>query len=877
MISNKSGFRSAVVLVVTGVFAALVLTLGNACAGQIARRGLLKPRLLPTPVKIVASDNLTRIGKVEVNLLPGAGRVERYAQTRLIAVSNKLRSKSEPDTGVVTRVFMGVREREAKAGSSIFAQSGLLKTAIPPEGYILLRQDDSQGPCVLILGADPNGVLYGTLTLIDIARNLDGMLPAVLRVEDAPAMKIRFMPSIIRYLDPNSLEMLDAATRGRVNAIWTGRTFGRLKTGKDEAELRRIASLCRERGITIFEQFSMHQARTRLGRDFCLCRPEDRRMLLDALGKWADLGITGLAILFDDIPTRFTCEQCRKKYHNQAELHLEITQVAQDFCRKHGIGKFIVCPTLYRNVDIHGQHGDPVEYFKYFSRIKDAYMFHCAYRSDNVRALHALGLHDWVWWYNGPFSIFGEGGFNSRARPSGYWEGFRDFYWGWYNTYLHPVRGLCIRSDTKQELATIGLRGAVGAYCAYGNACEIVRNGAFLWDPARFDRDYADRVMTRLAFGKGGYAAYMRWQKISRKWLYLFMDGATPGPGAGDSLAALTRDTRVAAQALAGLQARAGSRLSRGVDFPLTTRRILKQIQTTNRHLAERLALMQKGACRVSLGRPQHIRWGVGKSAYTRHIRDIRFMDGSHSLYLQYLIAEHPGGTFDAPPLFCGGGLCFLAPSAGNWGDLGFFGLRLGDREIQNRMASSITVVPGEKDGREACRMQWELTSGRVTLLLSLAPDGALVMDVELEPADERSACSIRLFCNPNAGRTAAVSTQRKLTGWSRAMLTATRDILLTSGKTLLDFGREDWLVFYDREYNAACDFETRPGVLNITGPCAVSYSKDDFAFGNVILKGYRVEIFMRLKVGVKKFRLRFYDLRSHGRKELAAYLGKGR
>lgn len=121
------------------------------------------------------------------------------------------------------------------------------------------------------------------------------------------------------------------------------------------------------------------------------------------------------------------------------------------------------------------------------------------------------------------------------------------------------------------------------------------------------------------------------------------------------------------------------------------------------------------------------------------------------------------------------------------------------------------------------------------------------------------------------------VSTQKKLTGWARAMLTARRDILLTPKKIALDLRREGWLVFYDREYNAALDFEQKPGVLNITGPCAVSYSRGDFAFGNVILKGYRVETFMRLKVGVKKFRLRFYDLRSHGRKELANYLGKGR
>jgi len=862
------------------IIACVILLAGLNCshigAGQVVEPKGSPSRisdLQPVPRIIRSRGEWEQFGSFQVEIVGKADKIRTYAKRRFIQDCATHFSGRTP--GGKLMVVMGTLSdmsslvREADIGGSA--------TRIPSQGYILRRFDDGENPRVLVIGGDPAGVLYGSLTLFDIIDNHGG-LPAYIHIEDSPALAIRFMPSVVRHRSEKELERLDSAVKGRLNAFWTGRTYNRLKTRKGELGMKAISAMAAERGMTIYEQFSLHRARKQLGRDWCISRAEDRKFMLDQMDKWIRLGVTGIAILFDDIKPEITCcEACRKKYANIGRMQADITRIAQAFCKSRGVDKFIVCPTLYRAEDIYGAHGDPVEYYKHFGAIRNTAMFHCAYRTANMEKLKVLGMHDWVWWYNGPFPIFGEGGYSRYSRPDGFWEGFADFYWGWYNTYMHPMSGLTVKADTVRELASIAERGARGGYCVPGgSAGETYRNLIFMWDPARFDEKNAFAPMVKYNLGRKNLDAYQQWHTISRRWLPRIMDGAKLRINKKTYLAELKKDVDIARRAVAVVEKNLHSDLGKTpCPLPASSARIaLNKMKSTVAHLEKRMEFLAKGSSSVTVARPRQIKWGVGKTAYIRHIRDIRFMDGSHSLYVQYLIAEHPGKIFSAPPMFNGGGLCFLGPSVGNWGDLGFFGLRLGKHELQNNMATEIKKIVHGANGREACLMRWFLPSGKVKVILSLEPDGALTADISWQPNNPSDSCSISLFCNPNAGRTAAKSTQGKLTKWDRRIRTPEQNVRVNQERKL-NFKRENWIVYYDKTYNANYDFADKPNCLNICGPCGVLLRRGDFAWGHVAPKGYGVKTYLRANKGIRNVKMKFYDLRSRSTEDLCNYFKK--
>ena len=831
----------------------------------------IKLSLVPVPKKVEATGVWEPVNGLTIEVPGTLGEISTFAKQNLQELWNK-KSKVSPQ-GKKLQVVMWIPGKYPQL-NKLLSESNLTAKSkiIQPEGYILKRFDLQGNPRVLIIAADERGILYGSQTFFDVLnqKGVNTQLPQELYIEDAPELKIR----MLSFRDnPASIK---AALMGRMNLTMVGPVVygkkNRLKTylpgSKETKILTKYLSKANPRGIDVYPVISMHAMEKELNHRFSLSNPEDKVLLAEIISRTAKLKANGFSLCFDDIKPDFPTEKDKQKYKNIGELQLDIIKFLQAEAAKFGIDKIIVCPTLYRNNDIYGMHGDPVEYYKYFMKAENVDFFHCAYRKKDIDKLKSFGFRNWIWWYNGPFSIFGEGGYSSKARPKGCWEGFRDLYWGWYNTYLHPQRGLCIYPDTVSELKKVQTdSGAIGGFMSGGEAIERYRNLLFLWSPSRFNEENADRAMLEACFGRENIQDYLCWQSISRKWLLYFMGGAKLSGSENNVQQELSDDLKKAKQATENI----GKRLAGlSVDFPKAATKAIKKMIATNKSLAARLDLMKTKHSKAHLTTERKIKWGIGPSAYYRYIRDMHFTGGDNTLYLQYVIAENSKKKFDVPFLFSGGGLCFLAPSSGNWGDLGFFGIRLGEAEIQNYKAeiSKITLASGD----EACRMKWKMKSGEVSVVVHLDKDGALAMDISATPLSPASELTMMFYCNPNAGRTAAHRTQGELKDWDRRILTNERNVKI-AGKTPIELKKESWLVLYDNKYNAKFDFKQKPDFLNITGPAAFLYNNTDFAqafvqpYGKYSIKGY-----FRLKHGVRNFKIKLYDLRLKNCEDIASY-----
>ncbi len=716
----------------------------------------------------------------------------------------------------------------------------------PPEGFVL---EVREGPSVSVVGADGSGLLYGCLTLSEVALDGEGSLPCPLRIRDWPTMRTRGFTGFVRDLSPRSLRILDWLARWRINAGYY-EIYG--DQGQDSVPeiVSRIAHEAERRGITLYGCVSNWRTERYLGEPLCPSNPEHVKLVRRLFEELAQHGCKGLIFLFDDIPQEsvehpLRCEACRRRFGDLAGMHLFWLRLMTEVGRKYGIKRFLMCPTPYYRRWKKSYRGklDGVAYFRRLgpeAQRLGVQVFHCCYKSRKIEELRASGLREFVWWYNGlyPFRYTAEHVLHI-ILPLGPWEGFRQLEFGWHNVAWDEQRGVVPLEGVWEELRSLPRRTRHAWLCSWGYDGWALW-GIYTWRPERFDPEGAREAVVESIIGKGSAEPYLKWERITRKWLVASVGGRLfrrwwgSLEGRERLRREISEDTANLREALESLPPPEASLLS-----PAEAERCRQKMAATLEWLV--------GTPCVELGPLRKFRRGN----MWRWERRMSLSNLRICYSLRYAICEE-GGKFHRCRWHFGSGLGMTGPSHRNWYDAGFIDVEVNGRSLDCSRAE-FEIVEGRKIlGR------WETDDAVVSLLLSLRRDDGLDIEGRIEPKGEIASAEVKLWCIPSAGWGSWADMDKR-------MLTPLREVR-HGRKVALDLTKERWLVFYDANYDAGRELPERIyGRTRAEGPCGLLLYPEGLRSAEVEVGRYIVTVTLRLDPRAEKFHLAVWDF--HGLK----------
>ncbi len=410
-----------------------------------------------------------------------------------------------------------------------------------------------QEKAAVVLGYGGNGVVRGVFALARLAGS-DGrgcFLPEVL-ISDTPDMRMRFTRGI--FSDSQTLPGITAQERRSCELDWWARWGLNYAIVPREAAatavahdgaLRWFVEAARARGMKVGMSLG--------GRSLC---PSDAAAMDAWLSKARHLlalGCDFLMVLFDDLPRERLgghCERCVRRFGGSlaAEQRFILDALA-DVLLEYGTDRRLIwCPTYY-SLGMTGYLGGaegPDAYFSILgrsSRVRQAYMFHCAFDRRFNAYLDAKGLTHRVWWYNGIRTAY-----YMVSRDFGDYEGwgprlaipglkdFHSFFPPFENGWLmpgyepaDPSLHRCIAPLAQaardengrtiipraswQELAHLP-ECMEGVYlCGASAPYAIALAAVFGAHPARFDQARAQEAILDAIFSRGGSRYAVPWQR----------------------------------------------------------------------------------------------------------------------------------------------------------------------------------------------------------------------------------------------------------------------------------------------------------------------------------------------------------------------------
>lgn len=246
---------------------------------------------------------------------------------------------------------------------------------------------------------------------------------------------------------------------------------------------------------------------------------------------------------------------------------------------------------------------------------------------------------------------------------------------------------------------------------------------------------------------------------------------------------------------------------------------------------------------------------GPGAPAHTiglqRHEQIIVMDTGARQYGIRYGVAfdeKRPGLAIPGE-----GYIGMPVPSSANWYHGGFFDLQINGKSIGSTPVHSMTSRAA--GGRGSVDLVFDTPMSVVRIrFVTLGGSDALYCQALLEPKEEVKSLRVVLRCYPSAFVQDA----------DRHVLTPTRD-LAQGEKAELDLATENWLLYYDRIFDAGYASGNRRGV----GGCSVLWPGSQAEKAGFTVGGYGIDTSLNLKPQLRDFRFVFFDY--NGKKNEAA------
>jgi len=706
-----------------------------------------------------------------------------------------------------------------------------------PESFALALAATGGRREFVVCGADGRGALYGTQTLFDIFRVLKGRAPVKLEVSDRPEMPIRAKTGGVHSADDFQMKRLDWFARWRINAVYYDVVE---KASADSAGTLAVESA--RRGIDLYGCLSAHQLGQYFKASPCPNNPVHVAHVKKLLEKSAAAKVHGLINNFDDIPPEDTlhaekCEKCakQKRYKDLAELQIFWLKIMVKIGRKHGINKFVVCPTPYlANLKSHVPDGfDTLGYFRKLGAYcakENISVYHCAVRPGTIGPVLKAGVKDFAWWYNGVYTLR-----NVIPRSSiAVFYGIAKLKWGWEMSDWTPGVGLRMRPDALDTLRGLSKLTKEAWLCGSDQA----QWGMYVWRPSRVEPDLLFRHTIEALFGLGSFKDYMDWEVPVHRCLTSLNVKVEPSLTADRKKAItdqLTKDARQAILAVERLKNFKGPSVAMPIKKRSYRDHVIAQMGSQARTLNRMAERFKKGGVTVSKGgwRPS-LRRGI-----TKFYRDMKVQNGWASYRLRYCAYEQKDGSYRRGANHIGCDLAMMGPSNGNWYAAGFIDIVLDGKSLETTRAEwTKTSLAG---GRNALKGVWKTPWGTVTMLLTMTEDNGLEIQAVLGDDVKARKMVVPLLTYPATW---------DLPDKARIMVTAKRKVKAPF-KVELDVKTETAAVFYDANY----DIPT-PKVF---GPCALRFEKGAPVKAAVSSGNYKVDIILDYG-SARSFRIILYD-----------------
>lgn len=418
------------------------------------------------------------------------------------------------------------------------------------DGYLLRISPNEHR--VVVCGYGGNGVIRGVFALTGLLSG-DGngaAWPEVL-ISDTPDMLIRFTRDI--FANERSSGRMTRKQAHTCELDWWARwglnhaliPSGLTKeTEQQEQSVRWFIEEAHRRGMKAGANLG--------GRALCPSDPAEMEQYLSRARRLLDLGCDFLLVLFDDLPSNRLgghCDRCIGAFG--ASLAREHRHILDSLCdlfpQPESDLPLFWCPTYY-SLGMTGYIGaaeGPDEYFAILaqsSRVRRAFMFHCAFDREFNAYLERKGLRNRIWWYNGIrtdyYMVKREFDRYDMWGPPLRIPGLKDFQSffsafenGWLmpsfasaNRSLHPCvaplvtagrdeRGRTIVPKASlDELAHLGERMQGLYLCGATAPYHIAMAGIFAAHPPLFDQEPARKAVADAIFSRGSSPHALAWQ-----------------------------------------------------------------------------------------------------------------------------------------------------------------------------------------------------------------------------------------------------------------------------------------------------------------------------------------------------------------------------
>ncbi|MFA6101685.1 MAG: LamG-like jellyroll fold domain-containing protein [Victivallaceae bacterium] len=449
---------------------------------------------------------------------------------------------------------------------------------LPQEGY---RMDGkmSGGNYEVVIAADDNGILYGSLTLIDLLKNAGSgkdklMLPQEFSIIDYPTFKDRTCDKVTKWKDntqPSSEYMnarLEEMTRMRLNGTWNE---------WDYLWYRDWAGAAAKYGVRIYSIVGVGSLCKALNHPLCPCKAEDMKLFDDTVFRVCRAGIYGLALAFDDLEwLEFNgkqssdalshaklCPECAARFKTSGNMHNFMLKRAVEIGRACGVKDFMVCPSPYRKDDLYKNDNYQGQIWRgYFAQLtagpelEAVKTFHCDFDRERLKQLKQDGLHNYIFWINGLWR---------PERWFTYYTGMPRFYEIWYGFDFDPAGGAVPRKNTVNDLKNLA-ENTNGVFFGTNETAGLYEGGIWCWNPEKFNEADALKTVSDKIYGAGVYGPMMDFNRSTSGLVVFFQTCFTAEttntrsdmlPGKSLTLAQAEQELQKAAaacQAVAGIK-----------------------------------------------------------------------------------------------------------------------------------------------------------------------------------------------------------------------------------------------------------------------------------------------------------------------------------
>ena len=511
-------------------------------------------RLVPQAANVQCGSRQVPIGKtVTIILDPAALATTRYA-------AECLRTELARLFGAEA-VILRDRDGARSSGVSVFLDdaTGRLPTGrfpqlrdLPPpgeDGYLLGVFPLENAAVVRGHGGD--GVIRGVFALARLAVSDDREYawPEVL-ISDTPDLRMRFTRGILS--DAGTSSGMTAEERLTTELDWWAR-WGlnyallplRLPQGAQEKQFDQwLVEAAHKRGMKVGVNLG--------GRSLCPSDGVQMDAYLSKAHRLIEMGCDFFLVLFDDLPRQRLgghCERCIRRFGGSLAAEQRfILEAMYDVLSEAGPDHQLIWCPIYYSLGMTGYIGGAEGPDAYLSilggsaRVRQTFMFHCAFDRDFNTYLDAKGLKHRVWWYNGIRTDYymvsrefdGYEGWGPRLRIPGlkdFHSFFPPFENGWLMpgyTSAKPSLHRCIAPTAQaardeqsrtvipraswQELRHISdcMEGIY--YCGASAPYHIALAGVFGTHPRLFDQQQAQEAILDAMFSRGGSQYAIPWE-----------------------------------------------------------------------------------------------------------------------------------------------------------------------------------------------------------------------------------------------------------------------------------------------------------------------------------------------------------------------------